>query len=128
MNFFNLDHILCLIGMVFGIVSQLLVWIYMIASARRVSLPEYDTFRTNVNLSFLFTMLILSFMRLSRTETAGYISILFMVIHLAAWVLTLMVSIIMLAFCRNSRENLKSAMSACLFKTMLTTLALWVIV
>ncbi len=127
MDKLNLEIILCITGIFFGTVSQLLVWGYMISCVRLVAVPEYSTFRTNVNLAFLFSQLVLSFLYLTRFDTAGELSGLLMVIHLGLWMLTLLAGVLLMAFHRYSRDYLKSAVLSCLFKLVLAALALWII-
>lgn len=123
----NLNTILSITGIVFGVVSQLLVWIYLIASARGVQLPAYEDFRTNVTLSHLFSMLVLSFVCLTGSQAVAALCRNLLATELAGWIVTLFGAVLFIAFCRNSRSNIKTALGASLFKVVLTALALWVI-
>ena len=131
MNIFNMeiniDTLLAITGMVFGVTSQLLVWIYMIASARGVELPVYGDFRANVNISYLFSMLVLSFLFLTGASIESVLCRNLVAALLAGWVLVLFAAIVILAVRRVSRPSMRSALGATLFKVAITALILWVI-
>lgn len=131
MNIFNMeiniDTLLAITGMVFGVTSQLLVWIYMIASARGVELPVYGDFRANVNISYLFSMLVLSFLFLTGASIESVLCRNLVAALLAGWVLVLFAALVILAVRRVSRPSMRSALGATLFKVAITALILWVI-
>lgn len=123
----NIDTLLAITGMVFGVTSQLLVWIYMIASARGVELPVYGDFRANVNISYLFSMLVLSFLFLTGASIESVLCRNLVAALLAGWVLVLFAALVILAVRRVSRPSMRSALGATLFKVAITALILWVI-
>lgn len=131
MNIFNMeiniDTLLAITGMVFGVTSQLLVWIYMIASARGVELPVYGDFRANINISYLFSMLVLSFLFLTGASIESVLCRNLVAALLAGWVLVLFAALVILAVRRVSRPSMRSALGATLFKVAITALILWVI-
>ena len=131
MNIFNMqidfDTLLAIIGMVFGVTTQLLVWIYMIASARGVELPVYNDFRANINISYLFSMLVMTFLFLTDASGENVLCRNLVAIQLALWALSLFGAVVIMAFRRHSRANIRSALCSSLFKLAITALILWVI-
>jgi hypothetical protein len=131
MNFFPVEisfhTMLALSGLILGGVSLLLVWVYVITAARGVNLPDYKDFRTNINLSYLFCVLVLSFLYLTGEQTVAAECMNLMAAVLGGWIVTVVATVPFLAFCRKSRSNIKLALSASLFKVILTILFLWLI-
>jgi len=128
MNFLNPTFILCVAGLLLGTVAQILYWIYTIESSGLVRTPDYSDFAGCINIAYLFSMLILAFMNLTRKETAGHLTFIMLVVHLGAWIVSLLVTVILLAwFDDGRRDDLKKAATSCLCKTMLTALTIWVV-
>ena len=130
MNFFqfnpNLQGILAITGAVFGLISQVLLWLYMIGAVRRVSVPDYMDFRNNINLAYLFSMLVLGFMCLTGSMPMVAFSQNLLIIQLICWAVTAIGAIVMLALRAGQRRYTKPALSTSLIKLLLTALALWV--
>ena len=99
----------------------------MIASARGVELPVYGDFRANVNISYLFSMLVLSFLFLTGASIESVLCRNLVAALLAGWVLVLFAALVILAVRRVSRPSMRSALGATLFKVAITALILWVI-
>lgn len=131
MNVFGLNAdvgiVLSIVGAVFGLIAQILIWIYMIAAVRGVQLPEYGDFRRNVNLAYLFSALLLSFVCLTSDAPALAFAQNLLIIQLGCWMVTCIGAVVMLAVRSASREHINSALGAGLFKLVLTALVLWVI-
>ena len=130
MNFFNfnpnLETILAITGAIFGLIAQVLLWIYLIGTVRKAAVPEYTDFRININLAYLFSLLTLGFMCLTGSAPIVAFSQNLLVLQLALWVCTSIGVIILLAAYTRQREYTKPALSASLIKLVLTALALWI--
>ena len=123
----NVGIVLAVVGAVFGLIAQVLIWIYMIAAVRGVQLPSYGDFRRNVNLAYLFSELLLAFVCLTAEVAAVALAQNLLIIQLGCWAVTCIGAVVMLAVRSASREYINSALGAGLFKLALTALILWVI-
>lgn len=131
MNLFDLNAnvgiVLAVVGAVFGLIAQVLLWIYMVAAVRGVNMPDYGDFRRNVNLAYLFSALLLSFVCLTAEIAAEALAQNLLIIQLGCWMVTCIGAVVMLAVRSSQRERINSALGAGLFKLVLTALVLWVI-
>lgn len=130
MHFFelnsNLEGILAITGMVFGVISLILLWIYMIGAVRKASVPDYSDFRININLAYLFSILLLGFICLTGSFHMVAFAQNLLIIQLICWVVTAIGAIVMLAVSRQQRPYTKPALSASLIKLALTALVIWI--
>lgn len=123
----NMDLIFSLLGLILTTIAQVMVWAYMIDAARGVRMIDYKDFRVNINICFLFGILVMCFMYLTRYDAAGELCMLFMLIHAAMWALTLIVSVVMMIVSAHNRGELKHAMTSSICKLLLSALAIWVV-
>ncbi len=123
----NLELILPLLGLILGTVAQIMLWAYIIDSARGARMIDFSDFRININLCFMFCLLVLSFLYLTGSQAMAVNCGLFLLLHTGLWVLTLIGSVITTIFCPNNRDELKSAITSSIYKLVLCVLAIWIV-
>ena len=126
----NLHGLILIVAVISGIISMLLLWTHIYESATGMQVLDYPTLKKYINISYLFSLIMLAVLWLTSTGIEAKILTGFKIM-LFGWIITLVAAIILSAVLRKiniaNRKAMRTAALPCIAKIIWLSVVLWLI-
>ena len=125
----NMGIIFTVIAATVGVISVFFKWVYVIESARRFEVVEYNTYKPYVNVTYLFYLLIPAVLWLTSKSFDNTVTWLFL-IAAAVWFVTA-IAVLIISFAvklpLGFKTELRRVAISAVCKAMIAALLLWLV-